>query len=513
MFLDRVASLYPDRTAFLDADTGGALTYSELHARAVKVSAHLHSHGLNAGDNVALYCENSCAFVLTCWGALMAGLNVALVNTQLTPREVSHILANSESRAIISSAALAPNLDGIVSGALHLLVDGELAGWIPVEGDAADANIGEPPLGGTLFYTAGTTGRPKGLWRPLPFRGALPNEPPQVALYSTLQMDHNCIYLSTAPLYHSAPFHLCFGVMALGGTVVCMRRFDAAKSLELLALHRVTHSQWVPTMFVRLLRLNREAYATLDLSVHRVAVHGAAPCPVWAKSMMIEWWGPILYEVYGSTEGNGSTLINSAEWLQRPGSVGRSLYGTLHICGEDGRELDPLEPGVVYFENHDYQFQYYGDSHSTRLAAHPSQPAWTTVGDMGYVDHEGYLYLTGRCDFIIVSGGVNISPQPIEDALLEDPLVQDAAVFGVPSQELGEEVKAVVELAPGHNPSPDLARQLLDNLRPKLARFELPKTLDFVESLPRLATGKLAKHKLQNDYAIRIRRTGSFGLS
>jgi fatty-acyl-CoA synthase len=307
-------------------------------------------------------------------------------------------------------------------------------------------------------------------------------------------------YLSPAPLYHAAPLAYVLGVHFFGGTVVMMDSFDAAASLSHIERYRITHSQWVPTMFVRLLRLSPEEKSRHDLSSHRVAIHAAAPCPIEVKRQMIDWWGPILHEYYAATEGNGTTRIDSRTWLERPGSVGRAVVGILHICDDEGGELPPGEGGTIYFERDEMPFAYHKDPDKTRAAQHPQHPNWSTLGDIGYVDDAGYLYLTDRKAFMIISGGVNIYPQIIEDALILHSKVADVAVFGVPNPEMGEEVKAVVELTPGETASSALAGELIAFTKSRIAAYMVPRSIDFIDVLPRLPTGKLYKRTLRDSY-------------
>ena len=310
-----------------------------------------------------------------------------------------------------------------------------------------------------------------------------------------------CISGSCAdPLYHAAPLAYVMSVQSFGGTVVMMERFDAEQALALIEKYRVTHSQWVPTMFVRMMKLPEEARARHDLSSHQVAIHAAAPCPVEVKRQMIEWWGPILYEYYAGTEGSGSTFITSEDWLEHPGSVGRAALGVLHICDENGAELPVGETGLVYFERETPTFEYHNDPGKTADARHPQHPNWNALGDVGYLDADGYLYLTDRKSFMIISGGVNIYPQAIEDLLVTHPKVADVAVFGIPHPEMGEAVKAVIEPAPGHAPSDELAEELLAYAKERLAHYMAPRSIDFIEEMPRLPTGKLYKRLLRDAY-------------
>ena len=326
-----------------------------------------------------------------------------------------------------------------------------------------------------MLYSSGTTGRPKGIYRPLPPNKIHEDAGPVGALQKALWgFDENAVYLSPAPLYHSAPIGFCIATQALGGTVVMMPRFDEVGALQAIETHRITHSQWVPTMFTRLLKLPEEQRQAYDLSSHKVAIHAAAPCPVGIKHQMFDWWGPIIYEYYAGTEINGFTHATPEQWLAHPGTVGQPILGTIHICNEEGEELPNGEPGIVYFEMDQMPFQYLKDEAKTKDAQHPEHDNWTALGDVGYVDDEGYLYLTDRATFMIISGGVNIYPQEIEDALIMHPKVADVAVVGVPNEEMGEEVKAVVQPPDGMEGDDALADELLAYAREPHRPLQVP---------------------------------------
>ncbi len=350
-----------------------------------------------------------------------------------------------------------------------------------------------------MLYSSGTTGRPKGVKRPLKDL-KVHEADAHLQLVRDYGLANDTVYLSPAPLYHAAPLAFCLAVLRCGGTVVMMPHFDAAEALALIERYRVTHSQWVPTMFVRMLKLPEGTRERRDLSSHACAIHAAAPCPPDVKRAMIKWWGPIIEEYYGGTEANGRTGISSAEWLTHPGSVGRPRLGILHICDETGRELPPKEPGLVYFERDTMPFAYHKDRERTRAAQHPAHHAWSTLGDLGYVDDDGHLYLTDRKAFTIISGGVNIYPREIEDVLIGHPKVRDVAVFGIPDPEMGEQVKAVVELMDGVAATDDVATDLLAFAARTLARYKLPRSIDFTDVLPRLPTGKLYKQALRDKF-------------
>ncbi|MCW2621069.1 MAG: long-chain-fatty-acid--CoA ligase, partial [Frankiales bacterium] len=380
-------------------------------------------------------------------------------------------------------------------------------GYADLQADLAQASpepFEDQPAGLHMQYSSCTNGVPKGVRAPLPARQI--HEPGDllVAVFAPMYgFDADTVYLSPAPLYHAAPLRFCGVIHAMGGTVVIMPRFDPERALAYIEQYRATHSQWVPTMFVRMLKLPDEVRTRHDVSSMKVAVHAAAPCPVDVKQRMIEWWGPILHEYYAATEAAGITLIPPQQWLEKPGSVGKAGLGVLHICDqedEDQPELPNGEPGLVYFERDAMPFSYHNDPDKTRQAQHPHHDNWATTGDIGWVDDDGYLFLTDRRAFMVISGGVNIYPQETENALTMHPKVFDVAVIGVPDDEMGEQVKAVVQLAEGFEPGPELEQELIQHVRSQIAHYKAPKTVDFVDSLPRTATGKLQKRKVKAQY-------------
>ncbi|WP_063052295.1 acyl-CoA synthetase [Nocardia arthritidis] len=500
---------FPDKPAVVRAESGEVLTYRELEENSVRLARHLYDAGLRKGDHVALLSGNDPKVYEVYWAALRTGLYITAVNRHLSPSEISYIVNDCGARALIVSAGLADAAEQIVAQTLS--VDIRLAFGGPVQGyksyeDARAAASPEPlpdqPRGADMLYSSGTTGRPKGIKQPLPERqvGDAPGDT-YTAIFGPLYgFDTETVYLSPAPLYHAAPLRFGGVIHALGGTLVIMEKFDAEQALAAIERYRVTHSQWVPTMFVRMLKLDQAVRARYDVSSLRVAVHAAAPCPIDVKRAMIDWWGPILHEYYASTEANGATFIDSEQWLRKPGSVGRAGLGTIRVCGDDGTELPTGEIGTVYFERDEIPFAYHNDPAKTAEAVHPEHPTWTTTGDIGYVDEEGYLFLTDRKAFMIISGGVNIYPQEVEDALALHPQVLDVAVIGVPDEEMGESVKAVVQPAPGVEPGPQLVAALRDYLRERIAHYKVPKSFDFADDLPRTPTGKLVKGKLRQRY-------------
>jgi long-chain acyl-CoA synthetase len=505
MYPGTVAKDHPDRPAVVMATSGEVVTFRQLDERSNQLAHLLRASGLSRGDHIALFMENHPRFLEVVWAALRSGLYVTTINSHLTAEETAYIVGDCDARVFITSVVLAPvaaELDQADLPRVHtwLMVGGTIDGYDSYEDAVADrptTPIDDESTGATMLYSSGTTGRPKGVLRPLP--DTVPSDPDErLALTAkTYGFRDGMVYLSPAPLYHAAPLAFCVLSQRFGGTVVVMERFDPAHALELIEAHRVTHSQWVPTMFVRMLRLSDEERAAHDLSSHELAIHAAAPCPVPVKQQMIEWWGPILYEYYAGTEGNGSTAITSEEWLEHPGSVGRSRVGSVHIIGPDGEELPPGQEGAIYFGG-GATFEYHGDPEKTEGSRLPG--GLSTLGDIGYLDDEGYLYLTDRKAHMIISGGVNIYPREIEDVLIQHPVVADVAVFGIPNEDFGEEVKAVVELLEGNEPTDELSRELLAFCREHLAGFKVPRSLDFTDDMPRLPTGKLYKRKLRDRY-------------
>jgi acyl-CoA synthetase (AMP-forming)/AMP-acid ligase II len=484
------------------------LTYAELDERSTRCARLLADSGLGFGDHVAVLMENRAEVFEVCWAALRSGLYVTVVNTYLSADEAAYVVDDSQAGVVIASVGVGELASAIVAGTprvrRRLVVGGAGPEPLPGHQDYAAALSATPTTalpeereGETMLYSSGTTGRPKGVKRPL--TGKPPGEDFRIRrVCLAMGYDEGTVYLSPAPLYHAAPLGFTMAVQRLGGTVIVMPRFDPARTLELIGRHRVTHTQFVPTMVARLLRLpERTGY---DLSSLRCVVHAAAPCPVELKRAMIDWWGPVVWEYYAGTEGNGMTLISSEDWLAHPGSVGRALSGQLHVVGEDGRELGPGQTGTVYFSGGPV-FEYHNDPDTTRGSR--GQPGWSTLGDVGHLDDEGYLYLTDRLAHMIISGGVNVYPQETENVLAMHPAVADVAVIGVPDPDMGEQVKAVVQLVDPGRAGPAMAGELIGYCRARIAHYKCPRSVDFTAALPRQENGKLYKRLLTERYRVR----------
>ena len=498
-----------DHPAVIMAGSGEVVRYRELEARSCQLAQLLYASGLRVGDHIALFLENHPRYFEGVWAALRSGLYYTPVNSHLSAPEVEYIVGDCGARVFLTSTALAAGVGALdLPGVERRLLIESAGGGATPPGyepylEALDAYPPEPleeeREGSPMLYSSGTTGRPKGILPPL--LDLAPGDLHPMVLGSRGGMwhfDSDTIYLSPAPLYHAAPIVTTTSVQRFGASVVQMERFDPEELLRTIERYRISHVQLVPTMFVRLLKLPEATRARYDLSSLEVAVHAAAPCPAETKRRMMEWWGPIIHEYYAGSENIGSTMIGPEEWLAHPGSVGRCMGGTLHILDEEGRALSVGDAGQIWFESPSANFVYHNDADKTADVRNAS--GFWTLGDVGYLDEEGYLYLTDRKSYMIISGGVNIYPQEVENLLLEHPEVLDAAVIGVPDEEMGEQVKAVVQLLDPAAAGDGMEARLIDYCRERVAHYKCPRSVDFDEALPRQDTGKLYKRLIRDHY-------------
>jgi long-chain acyl-CoA synthetase len=483
----------PDKPAYIMAGSDETVSYAQLEARSNQGAHLFRALGLKRGDGIALLLENSPRFFEFVWAAQRAGLYYTCLSTRLATPEIAFILADSGAQVLIASI---PVPDDLPTNGIALFAPGA-RDFVSERSAMPETPIADESAGNDMLYSSGTTGRPKGIRPPLP-EGPL-NQTNALTEFgrSSYRMDASSVFLSPAPLYHAAPLRWCMSIQKLGGTVIVMEKFDAEAVLALIERYHVTHAQFVPTHFIRMLKLSADVRKRYDLSTLTLAFHAAAPCPVEVKQAMIEWWGPVLHEFYGGTEANGLTAIGPQEWLDHPGSVGRAIWGRVRICGEDGELLPVRETGTIFFSD-GAAFEYHNDAEKT--AQSRNRHGWTTIGDVGWVDDEGYLYLTDRQSFMIISGGVNIYPQEIEDALITHPKVADVAIIGAPDPEMGERVVAVVQPMDWADAGPALAEELSAHLAGKVGRIKQPRQIDFDPELPRHPNGKLLKRIVRARY-------------
>ncbi|BCY13329.1 acyl-CoA synthetase [Actinoplanes sp. L3-i22] len=497
-----IAGRDPERLAVVDPD-GHTVTYGELAARADRIGRGLQESGLVPGDTVAMLLPNGADLLAVEFATLQTGLYSVPLNWHLTAAEVAYILRDSGAKAFVAHERFAPAAVAAAAeaGVPARFAVGAVAGFGPLAalGDGGSGRPAPRTSGALMVYTSGTSGRPKGVRRPL--TGADPDVVPPVSLWFFglfgLSPFDGHVHLCCSPLYHTAVMNFAVISLQFGHPVVVMDRWDPEEMLRLIERHRVTHSHMVPTQFRRLLALPSPVRDGYDLSSMRVMIHGAAPCPHEVKRRMLEWWGPVVVEYYAASEGGG-TLITAADWLKRPGSVGQAWPGSrIRILDAAGEDSPAGQPGTVYLQMGDATFEYLGDAEKTRQSW---RGRMFTVGDIGYLDDDGYLYLCDRKSDVIITGGVNVYPAEIENELATHPAVADVAVFGVPHDEWGEEIKAVVQPSPDATPGPELTAQLLSFLAGRLARFKLPRTVDYVGELPRDPNGKLYKRLLRDPY-------------
>jgi acyl-CoA synthetase (AMP-forming)/AMP-acid ligase II len=499
-----IADVPPGKPAVIMADGTGLVTYGELEARSRQVARLLASLGVGPADHVAIMLANRPEYFEIAWGAQRAGTYWTPVNWHLTAEEAAYIVADSGATVLFASpetaevAARMPGLRVFVTGGERADLPGvtsyeaAIAGLSaepidPESGDAAEIE------GSTVFYSSGTTGRPKGIMRAAEFPPFGAGVPLDLVMRLVFGFGPDSVYLCPGPLYHAAPLGFSMGTHRAGGTVVLMDRFDPAGCLRAIEAHQVTHTQFVPTHFVRMLRLPDPQRRAFDLSTLEIVIHAAAPCPVDVKQAMIAWFGPVIWEYYAGSEGNGMTVIGTEEWLSHPGSVGRGISGSVHILDEDGAEQPVGQDGLIYFDGG--AFEYRNDPDKT--AGSRNEQGWSTLGDIGRLDAEGFLYLSDRRTDLIISGGVNIYPREVEEALIGHPAVADVAVIGVPDPDMGQSVLAVVQPTGSEPGSADLAAELIAHCRGRLAGFKCPRSVEFVAELPRTPTGKLLRRQLR----------------
>lgn len=503
--LSHFARITPDKVAYRMARSGETITYAELDRASLRAAQAFRHLGVGPGGHVALLFENRLEMMALAWAGQRSGLFYTAISTHLTPEEIAYIVNDSGAGVTVISDRFAALLPALAAAcpATRFFVCGAAPepalDWNALAARMPAAPVADECAGADMLYSSGTTGRPKGIVRrftPQPVGTVIP------ALMTVLcegvgGMGPETVLLSPAPLYHSAPLRFSMMAVMLGGSAIIAEKFDAEETLALIDRWGVTHGQFVPTHFVRMLKLEPEVRARYRLTSLSTVFHAAAPCPREVKAAMIDWWGPILNEFYSGSEANGVTFCTSAEWLAHPGTVGRSLTGPIVIADDEGRELPPGRIGAVYFDS-GAEFEYRNDPEKTAAAF--LRPGCGTFGDIGHVNEAGYLFLSDRKAYTIISGGVNIYPQETEDLLITHPDIADAAVFGVPNAEMGEEVKAVVQLSPGVIGDGAKAQEIIDWCRARLSHVKVPRSVDFRAEMPRTETGKLIKRKLRDEY-------------
>ena len=512
MHLDTAASKAGNKPAVIIAETGKSISYHDFNQRSLQVSRWFWEHGLRFGDHIALMMENTPDNLILCTAALRSGLYITPVNWHLAANEAAFVINDCGARVLFISEAVAgvarQMANQLPAGLITVSVDGtsmdssnedNLSLEKELSATPASAAEGQEQLEGSIMlYSSGTTGKPKGILQPL-LRKPVSDDTQVLAMLmqGMYQFDDNAVYLCPAPLYHAAPLGWSLSVLQLGGTVVLEKRFNEQLTLQAIDKYKITHAQFAPIMFVRLLKLPTGQREGFDLSTLKAVIHAAAPCPVNVKHAMIDWWGPIIYEYYAGSEGGGFVAVGPEEWLQKPGTVGKALMGVVHIVDDETNEVATGETGTIYFES-DARFEYHGDKKKTEETYNAQ--GWNTLGDLGYLDEDGYLFLTDRKSFMIISGGVNIYPQETENVLTLHPKVYDVAVIGIPHEEYGEEVKAVVQLTESAEADADTEQELIDFCLENLSKFKCPRSVDFVDDMPRLPTGKLLKRTIRDRY-------------
>ncbi|WP_310540616.1 acyl-CoA synthetase [Phenylobacterium sp.] len=497
------AKTHPDRAAYIMAGPGETVTYRQLDDRSNQGAQLFRSLGLVTGDVIAILMDNSPRFFEIAWAAQRSGLYYACISSKLTSGEVDYIMKDCAAKLLVTSAGVGPVIDELPTllPAVRLYMVGDARA--PYESfEAARDKMPATPVadetaGRDMLYSSGTTGRPKGIKPPL--TGGPIDEPGGVANLAAglFGFKSDSVYISPAPLYHAAPLRWCMAVHQLGGTVIVMEKFDPEAMLALIEKYKVDVGQFVPTHFVRMLKLPEEVRTRYDVSSMRSAVHAAAPCPIPVKEQMLAWWGPVIHEYYAGSEGNGFCYVGPHDWLTHKGTVGKSIMGQAKIVGEEGEELPPRSEGTVYFAG-GAPLTYHNAP--DKIAENTNKLGWTTLGDVGWLDEEGFLYLTDRKSFMIISGGVNIYPQELENLLITHPKVADAAVVGAPHEEMGEQVAAVIQPMDWAEAGDALKDELMAFCRANLSHVKSPRILDFMQELPRHPTGKLYKRLIRDAY-------------
>ncbi|MES2340874.1 MAG: acyl-CoA synthetase [Pseudomonadota bacterium] len=497
------ATTHPDRAAYIMSGSGETVTYKQLDERSNQGAQLFRSLGLNTGDVIAILMDNSPRFFEIAWAAQRCGLYYACISSKLQAGEIDYIMKDCAAKLLITSAGVGPVIDELPAllPGVKLYMVGEARA--PYESfEAARDKMPTTPVadesaGADMLYSSGTTGRPKGIKPAL--TGSPIDDPNPLAMMAQMLFGFrpDSVYLSPAPLYHAAPLRWCMSVQRLGGTVVVMEKFDPEDALRLIEKHKIDVGQFVPTHFVRMLKLPQEVRDRYDVSSMRSAVHAAAPCPIPVKEQMMSWWGPVIHEYYAGSEGNGFCYIGPEDWLAHKGSVGKGTTAEVKICDDEGEPLPPRSEGVVYFAN-GAPLTYHNAP--DKIAENTNKHGWTTLGDVGWVDEEGFLYLTDRKSFMIISGGVNIYPQELENLLITHPKVADAAVVGAPHEEMGEQVVAVIQPMDWAAANDELKAELAAFCRANLSHVKSPRRIDFMQELPRHPTGKLYKRLIRDAY-------------
>ena len=500
------AQTTPDKPALVMARSGQSLTYSQLDALSNRNAHAFRAAGAKAGETIAICLPNVLGFIPLVWGAHRAGLRYVCISSRLTASELTYILNDCAARILVLSpdVEVARNLDLSDAPDTRAYAYGgnlaDLPRWEPLSEAQPSTPLPDQSAGTEMLYSSGTTGRPKGIALPFETTDILVPDALTMMAAGLFGINDQTVYLSPAPLYHAAPLRWTMAVTRLGGTAIIMESYDPELALASIQNHRVTAGQFVPTHFVRMLKLPDAVRQSYDVSTIRLAIHAAAPCPVPVKEAMIDWWGPVLVEYYAGTEGNDLTMINSADWLTHKGSVGPAVLGRVRICNDDGDELPVGETGLIYFSD-GRAFSYHNDP--DKSAESLNKHGWSTLGDIGRVDEDGFLYLSDRKSFMIISGGVNIYPQEIENLLIQHPAVADVAVVSAPCPEMGEQVVAVIQPArwsDDESIKQGLAEELKLWTRERLSGVKTPRRYDFMAQLPRHDTGKLYKRLLRDKY-------------